>query len=162
MSWIGRWLGRWLGGWLGSITRVTGETSNASAVAAIYYLLANNDALTAIVAEDSITAGVIPLGTSLPCIGIQEISVIEHNTVSLVQNKKFATARIQVTVLAATYPQKNTILELARKALPNSRGTINGVDVDSILPDIDGPDFQNVAATIFMQGKDFLVRFKRA
>ncbi len=130
-----------------------------SAVAAIRYLLANSAPLTAQVAADKIKGGVIPINTELPAIGVSEISSTERIAIAIDGAEQLATARVQVTVMAKTYPAKKAILELVRLACQNTRGTVNGIAVDSILPDGAGPDFDDEATSIFMQSRDFLVKF---
>ncbi len=130
-----------------------------SDVKAVRYLLAHDSALLAAVPEAKIMAGAIPLGTELPAICVNHISTMERNTVSMTDAGVMATARVQVTVQAKTYPDQKAILDLVRKALPNMRGSVNGVAVDSILPDIVGPDLRDDEAVIFMQSRDFIVKF---
>jgi hypothetical protein len=103
--------------------------------------------------------GAIPLGTTMPAIAVSEISVMERNTVGMNAAKVLATARIQVTVQASSYADQKTVLDLVRKACPNQRGTVNGVAVDSIVPDVAGPDLDVPDAGLFMQSRDFIVKF---
>jgi hypothetical protein len=129
-----------------------------SAVAAIRYLLANDATLVAQVAATKIMAGPIPINTVLPAISVQEISQIPHNDVGMNSTSVLSTSRVQVTVLAKTYATQKSILELVRKACPNTHGTVNGVAVDSILPDSAGPDLYDADAVIYMQSRDFIVK----
>lgn len=154
MSWLGRWLGGWLGSWLGSIAQ---SSSTDSCVAAVYYLLATNTSLTAIVPSRKIKAGVLPIKTGLPCIGIQEISVMQRNNIS--NDSLMNTARIQVTVLANTYPLKKQIMGLIEDALPNTRGFINGILLESIKSSFTSPEFEDQDYPIYMQSRDYIVRF---
>lgn len=133
-----------------------------AAVKVVRYLLANNSPLIAVVPATKIMAGVIPLNTVLPAIAVNHISTVERNTVAMNDATILATSRVQVTVQAKTYTEQKSILELVRKACPVSRGTVNGVVVDSIIPDIAGPDFRDDEAGIFMQSRDFIVKFQEA
>jgi len=133
-----------------------------SAVAAIRYLLANNVSLIAAVPAAKIMPGPVPLNTVLPAIGVNEISTVERTAVAIDGADVFTTARVQVTVLAKTYPDQKSILDLVRKACGNTRGTINGVVVDSIISDGAGPDFRDNEAEIYMQSRDFMVKFAAA
>ena len=157
MSWIGGWIGNWLGGWLGRVT--ASAATGYCAVEVVRYLLAHDAALLALVAADNIKAGALPLNIVLPAICVQEISLIQRRTASMTAGKVLATSRVQVTVIATSVSQQKTILNLVRSACPNTRGIVNTVDVDSILPDQDGPDMRDLDATIFAQSKDFIVRF---
>lgn len=131
-----------------------------SGVAILRYMLANNAPLAVVVPANKIMAGVAPLNTSLPAVSIRQISGQEYQTIKRGSNQ-LVTERIQVTVLAATYPQQKTILGLIRTALPGTRGTVNGFVVDSIVPYIDGPDLYNDDPVIYEQSIDFVVRFYR-
>lgn len=124
----------------------------------IRYILANNANLIAVVPAARIFSGVVPLNTTLPAIAVNHISTIERNTVAMNTPTVLATSRVQVTVLAKTYASQKSVLELVRKALPNAKGVINGVTVDSILPDISGPDLRDDDAGIYMQSRDFMCK----
>ena len=130
-----------------------------SGVIVIRYLLANNVALTALVPAAKIMAGVIPIATVLPAIGVHHISTVERNTVAMNSAKVMATERVQVTVQTKRYSEQKSILELVRKACANKRATINSIAVDSILPAGAGPDLRDDDLDIFLQSRDFIVKF---
>ena len=132
-----------------------------SGVAAVRFLLANNAPLVAVVPAAKIMAGVVPLNTVLPAVSVMEVSGVPRNTVEQGEPKKFITERVQVSVLAKTNPEQKSILALVRAALPTSRGTVNGVAVDGILPDMEGPDFYDDSLVIHAGSQDFFVRFTR-
>lgn len=129
-----------------------------SAVKVIRNLLANHSSLTAVVPATRIMAGVLPQSTALPAIGITHISTTRRHTVAGGSNE-YCSSRVQVTVMAANYPSKQSILELIRASLPRSRGLVNGVNVDSIILEMEGPDFSDSEVKIFMQSNDFIVNF---
>jgi len=126
------------------------------ALSAVRYLLANNAGVTAEVAAARIMAGVIPQGTALPAIGISHVSTVRREVVKGGESK-FNTTRVQITVHAATYPKQRSVLRLVRAALPRSRGTVNGTAVDAIVTDLEGPDFRDDEAGIFMGTQDYIV-----
>ena len=128
-----------------------------SDVKVIRYLLANSAPLVAVVSAAKITAGLVSQGTALPAIAVTHVSGVWNSEIS--QQGRQCTARVQVTVMASTYPQQKQIMALIRSAVPRTRGTINGVSVDSILREPDGPDFRDDEAGIFMQTQDFFVKF---
>lgn len=132
-----------------------------SGVAIVRYLLANNQPLLAQVPATRIMAGTIPLNSVLPAISISEISGTERLTLDMSAPKKFFTERVQVSALTKTYPLQKSILLLARAALPLSRGTVNGFAVDSVLPDVEGPDLYDDEFIVYMGSQDFLVSFNR-
>lgn len=132
-----------------------------SGVAIARYLLKSNAALTAQVPAARIVAGNVKLGSSLPAIGIRTISSNKRHNVAQDGSAALWTERVQVTVIAGTFPVKKTILNLVRAALPKTRGTVNGFDCDSILTDIEGPDLDDEEAGIYEQAQDFIVKFNR-
>src|ERR1035437_9967009 len=101
-----------------------------SGVIAISSLLANNAAVLAVVPASKIMAGVIPLDNVLPAIGISHISTVERNTVAMHSAEVMATERVQVTVQTKRYADQKSILELVRKACPNTHDTVNEIAVD--------------------------------
>lgn len=131
-----------------------------SGVAVARHLLATNAALIAVVAPSKIKAGVVPINTTLPAISIRQVSGIEYAVIRRGANEA-VTDRIQITALALTYPQQKLILNLARKALLGTRGTVNGFYVDSIVPDIEGPDFYNDDPVVYEQSIDYMIIFVR-
>ena len=130
-----------------------------SAVKAVHYLLANNATLIATVPAAKIFTGKIPLGEQLPAIATNEISTVEWNSVGQNAATTLATSRVQVTVQAKTDTEQKAILALVLKACPNQRGTVNGVSVDSIVPEGAGPDLRDDEAGIYMQSRDFTVKW---
>jgi len=128
-----------------------------SDVKVIRYLLANSAGLTAVVPATRIMAGPIPQGTALPAIAVSHVSGVWNSEISA-QGRQ-CTARVQVTVMAASYVQQKQIMPLVRAAVPRTRGTVNGVSVDSILREPDGPDFRDDEVGLFMQTQDFIVKF---
>lgn len=131
-----------------------------SGVAIARYLLANDASLTAQVPAARIMAGILPLNITPPAISVTEDSAEEHNNVAMDFDTTLRKSRVSVRVLAATYPSQKTILELARLALPNTNGTVNGITVDSIVPDASGPDEFDPDLAIYSQDKIFVVNFR--
>ena len=131
-----------------------------SGVAAVRYTLANAAAVIAQVPAARIFAGNVPLNAAVPAIGISQVSGGERTTVSMAEASRFRTDRVQVTVYAATYATKVSILELVRTALSPVRGTVGSVDVDSILPDSEGPDIDDEEARVYERSRDFMVSWR--
>ena len=129
-----------------------------SDVKVIRYLLANNTALTNVVAATKIMPGVIPQGTTLPAIAVSHISTVRAKEVAKGATE-YCTSRVQITVQTKDYPTQKSILALVRAALPRTRGTINGVSVDRVMHEIDGPDWRDDDAGIFMGSVDYIVGF---
>ena len=126
-----------------------------SGVAIVRYKLANYANLTAAVPAARIQAGVLPQNTALPAISVTLVSGVTGLQIS--KPSGLRTDRVQITVDALTYPQVRQILALCRAALPYTRGTVNSIACDSILPDIEGPDgFDDLLKTYF-QSQDFMI-----
>lgn len=128
-----------------------------SGVALVWYKLSQSANLTAVVPATRIKAGVLPQGTALPAISVTLVSGMTR--LHLAASSGLHTDRVQITVDAASYPQVRQILALCRAALPYTRGTVNSIVCDSILPDIEGPDgFDDLLKTYF-QSQDYIVRW---
>lgn len=130
-----------------------------SGVAVIRHLLANDATLTAQVPAARIQAGVLPLNTSRPSISVTQISDLPMRIIRNTESGLMNIARVQVTVLADTYPLMKTLLALVRDACPSQRGTVNGVAVDSIATEAEGPDLYDHDTGIHEGSRDFLVRY---
>jgi len=145
-----------------------------SGVAVIRYLLVNNATLIAAVgvgpptADKRIIVGEMPLATVLPAISVVQISSVPRLIVSMNQTKTQYTDRVQVNVLVKTplgnppgggYPSLHGILKLVLAACPHVRGIINGIDVDSVLPDFEGPDLSDDVTAILSNSRDFFVKY---
>lgn len=128
-----------------------------SAPAIVRNVLASAAAVTAQVPAARIFVGDIPLKAALPAIGAKFISGTERQTVKMGEASRYRVDRVQVTVYAATYQSKVEILELVRTALCPKRGDVGGFAVDSILPDGEGPDFDEGDPVIYERSRDFLV-----
>lgn len=131
-----------------------------SGPAVVAYLLSQNAPVVAAVPAARIFAAPeLPMGTALPAISVWSVSRAERLTVGMSESSRFQVERVQVMVHAKTEPSKDSILALVRAALPVSRGTVNGVKVDSILPDLVGPDLSQPDAGIYEQSRDFMVKW---
>jgi hypothetical protein len=146
-----------------------------SGVAVVRYLLANNAAVLAAlgagppVAASRVIAGGLPLNTVMPAIAVMEIDSQPRNTVAMTEANKLHTERVQVSVLfkgpqgtpsGTGLPGVKGVLALLLAAVPHTHGTVNGVNVVSILPDNEGPDLQDVATSLYQGSRDFIVRWK--
>lgn len=142
-----------------------------SGVAVIRYLLANAAAVTNVVPATRIMAGDLSINTVMPAIGVTQISSVPRNTVKMNEARVQHTDRVQVSVLVkgtqATpaglgYPGVRALLQLVLAACPHTRGAVNGIDVDSILPDIEGPDLSDDERALYSASRDFIVRWNSA
>jgi hypothetical protein len=128
-----------------------------SGVGLIWYKLSQAAAVIAVVPAVRIIAGVLPQGTVLPAISLTEITGVEK--LNLAASSGLHTDRVQVTVEAATYPQVQQILALCRTALPYTRGTVNNIKCDSLLPDVRGPDGFDDLLKCHFKSQDFIVKW---
>lgn len=140
-----------------------------SGIAVIRYLLAHDAPLNAVIPAARIMAGDVDLKTTLPAIGIRQVSSIRRNTISMNEPRTLVTERVQVSVYVKAYEQGGadysgleTALRLVRQACPNQHGTVNGIDVDSILPDSEGPDLPGDETAILQRSQDLFVRWSEA
>jgi hypothetical protein len=87
----------------------------------------------------------------------------------MTEGNRMHTERVQVTVLVkgpegepagGGYPTLRSILALVLAACPNQRGTINGVTVGAIIPDLEGPDLSDIATALYSGSRDFVVTWK--
>lgn len=127
-----------------------------SDVKAVRFLLANNATLTAQVPASRIVSGILPQGAALPAIAVTHVSTVRTQMVASASG--VCISRVQVTIFAATYATQKSIMALIRAALPRSRGTVNGVAIESIIPDVEGPDFTDESG-IYMGSIDFSVTY---
>jgi hypothetical protein len=130
-----------------------------SGVAVVRYLLANAASVTAYVAAANIRGGVLPLNTTLPGISVMSVDGFPRLTVAMSATKRLMSERVQVTVHAKTYAEKNTIMARVAAAVPLSRGTVNGVLCECVLPDTNGPDLDDPEAQIYTLSRDFIVKW---
>ena len=137
-----------------------------SGVAVVWYLLTQHDPLTDVVPAVDIKAGTLPEKVKPPAISISHISAVRRNTVSMGEATTLVTERVQATYHAhdserggTDYPGLSAGMLLIRQACPNQRGTINGVSVTSILPDIEGPDLEAPTEGIIARSQDLIVRW---
>lgn len=111
-------------------------------------------------------AGQLQVGISMPAIGVTSVSALRRNTVSMNEQKTLVSERVQVSLLmkmtereGEDYPGLTAAMSLIRQACPDQHGTIAGVSVTSVLPDIEGPDLPGDAAGIISRSQDFIVRW---
>lgn len=128
-----------------------------SSVAVCRYKLANTVGVTALVPATRIMAGVLPQATVMPAIALTQVSGAELLGVGSAM--RHHTDRVQVTAFATTYPALQSILTAALAALKYSRGTINSINCDSILPDVIGPDGFDDVLGVHFKSQDFIVKW---
>lgn len=133
-----------------------------SCVKVIVALLAADAPLLALVPVEKIMAGVIPQGTSLPAVSVTEVSTVEISHIDAQAPYTLVDARVQVTVVAASYPAQKALLAAVRKACNYKRGTLVGVPVVSVRRGSNGPDFNDPETDFYLQSVDFHVIYHEA
>ena len=130
-------------------------------VIAVRSLLVADTGVTSLVPVARIAAGMLPQGTDLPAISLMSVSSVDRN-IPAPGPKRRVTERVQVTVLAASYPQVKDILAAVRRATADQMPTIDGLFDVTVHTDSAGPDFLDEETGIHMQTQDFRVSFNEA
>ena len=130
-------------------------------VIAVRSLLVADTRVTALVPFARIAAGMLPQGTDLPAISLMSVSSVDRN-VPAPGSKRRVTERVQVTVLARTYPEVKAILAAVRTAAADQMPAIDGLTEVIVHTDSAGPDFLDEETGIHMQTQDFRVSFNEA
>lgn len=129
-----------------------------SAVRIIRALLMADADLIALVPASRIVAGTPAQGIALPLIAVTEISRVDRNLVKGSSTSR-STSRVQVTVMAASYPAQKSLLATVRHAARDKVGALSGLSDVAVHLDGTGPDFMDTDAAIYQQGQDFRVSF---
>lgn len=131
------------------------------AINAVYNILSNNSALTAVVST-RINPLRIPQGSSFPAISYQLVSVVPHPSKSGPSESDFA--RIQINSFGLTYQSAVQVADLVRLAMEKTLpATFNSVFVQTIEYDgeahlsEDNADF----AGVFHIAQDYIINYNR-
>jgi len=124
---------------------------------AVYALLSADAGVTALVST-RVYPTVLPQDKTLPALVYQRISGVEPGQIDG-QGRALVQGRVQVTALAAEFGACAAILDAAREALLYQYGSIGGVEVVSIIRDIDGADDFDPDLQAYSQSMDFIVSY---
>lgn len=127
-------------------------------VAAVRTALVASGTLTALVPATRIAAGPLPQGTTLPAIALQSISKVDRNILNP-GTYRHVRERVQVMVLAKTYPSQQQIMRAVRGAAADKFPTVTGLIRVTIHTDSAGPDGLNEDASIYQGSQDFMTTF---
>lgn len=127
-------------------------------VAVIRQLLVSDDDLISIVPVTRISAGVLPSGIDLPAISIMSVSTTDRN-IPNPGAQRHVVERVQVTVMAADYPELKAVMAQVKRAGADRMPTVAGISAVTVHTDGMGPDFMNETASIYMQPLDFRVTY---
>jgi hypothetical protein len=100
----------------------------------------------------------MPQGTALPAISIVRVSSTDRNLPNP-GTYRHVRDRVQVNVMASTYPQQRAVLAAVRAAAADQFPTVSGITRVTIHTDGAGPDFINDQASIFVGSQDFIVTY---
>ena len=117
--------------------------------------------ITAVVPAERIRAGALPQQTAIPAIVVESISLNDRNILQP-GDTRMVRERVQVTVLAPNYRQKNDILRLVRKVCADRRANLSSQSDVVVLTDGAGPDFMADDASFWMQNQDFSVSYNES
>jgi hypothetical protein len=124
-------------------------------------LLVTDTGLTALVSVPRIVAGSLPQDTELPAISLMSVSSVDRN-IPAPGPKRRVTERVQITVLARTYPEAKTLIAAVRAAAADQMPEIDGLTDITVHTDSAGPDFLDEETGIHMQTQDLRVSFNEA
>ena len=130
-------------------------------VIAVRSVLVADTGVTALVPVARIAAGMLPQGTDLPAISLMSVSSVDRN-IPAPGPKRRVTERVQVTVLARTYPEAKTLIAAIRAAAADQMPAIDGLFDVTVHTDSAGPDFLDEETGIHMQTQDLRVSFNEA
>jgi hypothetical protein len=131
------------------------------AINAVYNILSNNSALTAVVGS-RINPLRLPQGSAFPAITLHVISNVPHMSKSGPSKTDFA--RVQVDVYGTTYQSVYQTAELVRTALQIATpGTFNAVTVQVIEYDgeIQMVEDQAGFAGVYHVSQDYIINYNR-
>lgn len=129
-----------------------------SGVQVICELLMADGDLVALVPTARIRAGFLPKGVDLPSIAVTSISSVDRNVLSPGAQRRVR-ERVQITVLAANYRDKRTVMQASRRACADRRGDFAGVTAVVVLTDGAGADFPPDNGNVWMATQDTVVSF---
>lgn len=128
---------------------------------ALAALLKAHAPLTALVG-DRIYPQDLPQGCALPALVVELVSDVPQATMDPTAGFNLNRARMQVTVLANSYPEQKDTLAAVVAACNFQRGVLAGVRVNSVQRAVTGPDMRDADRTqpVFHQSVDFLVTYQ--
>jgi len=130
-------------------------------VIAVRSLLVADTGVMALVPAVQIVAGTLPQGTTIPAVALMSVSSVDRN-IPAPGPKRRVTERVQVTVLASSYPAAKTIIRAVRAAAADRMPAIDGLTEVTVHTESAGPDFLDEETGIHMQTQDFRVSFNEA
>lgn len=126
---------------------------------ALTALLSANAPLITLVG-DRIYPHALPQGCALPALVVELVTDVPQLTIDPTAGFNLNRARMQVTVLASSYPDQKNVLAAVVAACNYQRGVLASVRVNSIVRAVTGPDMTDDDRTVFHQSVDFFVTYQ--
>jgi hypothetical protein len=128
-------------------------------VTAVRSVLVADADIIALVPAARIFAGPAPLGTALPFVMLESISILDRNILSP-GSQRFVTERVQVTFVAQNYPQQKQLQRAVRHAAADKiNPTVAGISGVTIHTDSAGPDFYDQDYAGWRGSQDFRTKY---
>ena len=128
-------------------------------VAAVRSVLVADADMIALVPAARIFAGPAPLGTALPFVMLESISIVDRNIPSP-GAQRFVTERVQATWVAQNYPQQKQLQRAVRHAAADKiNPTVAGLSGVTIHTDSAGPDFYDQDYSGWRSSQDFRCKY---
>lgn len=121
----------------------------------VYHLLANDSTVTGLVGT-RIYPTVAPQDKGFPAIVYTRVSGVEPGQIDAL-GAALVQSRIQINAVADGFAVCASVLDAAWRAVRYQHGTIAGVQVVSIVRDIDGVDSFDAESNLYSQSMDVIV-----
>lgn len=126
---------------------------------ALRTVLVADAALIALVPSAKIGAAPLPQGTQAPYIALQTVSGVDLNTPSI-GSQQFVTDRVQATIVADDYDEKDAILAALRNAASGALyPTVSGITGVTIHTEGRGADGFDEDTGLFIAIQDLRVKY---
>jgi len=128
-------------------------------VAAVRSVMIADAPLVALVPEDSIHAGDLPLNATLPAISLSSVSKVDRN-IPAPGATRHVRERVQATFHARNYPEQKAVERAARRAAADKiNPEVPGITNVTIHTEGAGPDLRAADASVWMGTQDFMTTY---
>ena len=125
--------------------------------ASVWQILADNAGVGAL-CEDRIYPVKVPQNATFPCVTYSRVSTNRWSAMG--SDTGIADKRFQVSSWGETYAEANALAEAVRAALQRYRGTVDGVLIQDIFVDGDGPETWEDEAGAYQAVTDYRVIYE--
>lgn len=99
----------------------------------------------------------LPQGSAYPAVVYELVSSTPQLPITAVAGANVSRSRVQVTCIARTFAELDTLCEAVRVACSFKSGSLGGSQVVSVLPDGIQPLDRDDDVKVFIQSQDFIV-----